>query len=274
MNRQVSPAQVEVNTAVWSRGPLVSEYDNRVLSPAEVLLMARYREFLTGRVLEAGCGAGRLLGYLVQLGADAHGTDISSAMVKRCRDRFPEADVRVGDLAALDATVSGPFDAVIMAYNLLDVFDDQGRRAVLETIRGMLAPHGLLLFSSHNLAAADRLRGGADRPSRAQRSVAGGWELLHRSPLWMGRALTRLPRRRSNRRRLGSLEHRADDHAVLNDSAHDYGLLHYYISRGEQERQLSELGYELVEALELDGRPVPPGNDGLGAALYYVCRTI
>ncbi|MGH2931039.1 MAG: class I SAM-dependent methyltransferase, partial [Solirubrobacteraceae bacterium] len=267
-----SHAQEDLNAAVWSAGRYLAEYDRPLLEPAEALLLARFREAFSRRVLDVGCGAGRILGYLVALGAQAHGIDISPRMVEHCRRRFPGIDVRVGDLRALPATVQGSFDVVLLSDNVLDVLDDLGRRAVLDDIRGLLAPRGLLVFSSHNLwtwehpdareaSAASRLR------SRAR--------LVRDRPLgWVVRAIVRLPRRRANRRRLAPLQRRAADHAIVNDPAHDYGLLHYYIDQRGQRRQLAELGYEMVEVVDVDGTPVPPGADGRGSTLYYVASPV
>jgi len=61
---------------------------------------------------------------------------------------------------------------------------------------------------------------------------------------------------------------------VLNDEAHEYGLLHYYIGRDAQERQLRAAGLELIECLDPDGGPVPGGRDGAGPWLHYVARRL
>ena len=54
--------------------------------------------------------------------------------------------------------------------NVLDVFDDAERRRVLADLRALLAPDGLLIFSSHNLAYVDRAAPGdgigADGPGK------------------------------------------------------------------------------------------------------------
>jgi SAM-dependent methyltransferase len=263
--------QAEINAKVWGSGRFVASYDYDSLQPSEALLLSRYREALTGRVLEAGCGTGRILGYLVMMGADAHGVDISSRMVERCRERFPGVDVRVGDLADLKAAVAGPCDAIFLADNVIDVFDDQQRRQVLADVRELLAPDGLILFSSHNLDSWDR----TPSPSAAGR-LTGILEIarraIHRNVIWWIRAALHLPSRRRNRRRLGPLQYREADHAVVNDAAHDYGLLHYYIGRAAQERQLTDLGYALIDVLEFHGPSVPAGQQGQDGSLYYVAR--
>jgi SAM-dependent methyltransferase len=241
-----------------------------VLTPAEVLILVRYRDQFAGRVLEVGCGAGRVLGYLVLLGGDVHGVDLSSDMVDYCRRVYPGAEVRVGDVGALRASTNGAYDIVLAADNLLDVFGDAERRRVLGDLRDLLAPSGVLVFSSHNLAHLDPgpRAGAAERPSPG----AAVRRLIDRSPSRVLDGAVRLARRRSNRRRLSALQYRGADHAVINDVAHDYGLLHYYIRREDQGRQLAALGLELVECLELEGGSVVPGSDGTGSSLYYVAR--
>ncbi len=264
--------QAEINSRVWRTRDNVADYANRSLRPVEIVLLMRYQPALSGRVLEAGCGAGRVLGYLVALGGEVHGVDVSRAMVDYCARTYPEADVRLGDLASLAETVSGPFDAVIVPDNTLDIFDDAQRRRVLGDIRELLAPGGVLIFSSHNLDHADgksEARGSA--PARAR----GGAMLARVAGLSLersARALTRLPRRVRNRRTLLPLQQRAADHAILNDSERDYGVLHYYIGRDAQERQLESLKFELVECLDVEGRRVSRGAIGYGPWLHYVAR--
>jgi SAM-dependent methyltransferase len=251
-----------------------------VLKPAEVLLLVRYRERFEGRVVEIGCGGGRILGYLVSLAGRLEAIDISPTMVRYCAAAFPEAHVRQGDLRALDVALEGAFDVVLASDNILDILDDGGRRRVLSEIRERhLGPGGLLVFSTHNLAhigapsAAPAAGSGLDsRESRhpARRALALVGRALDTAPAALVRGMGRRARELVNRRRLRRLEYRAGDHAVINDEAHEYGLLHYYIGRDDQQRQLEQLGYELVECLELDGAPVPAGRDGIGPSLYYV----
>jgi SAM-dependent methyltransferase len=233
-----------------------------------VVLLLRYREALSGRVLEVGCGGGRLLGYLLALGGEVHGIDVSDRMVEYCRRSYPQAHVRVGDAAALRASVEGRFSVVFPSFNLLDVFDDAGRRRVLTDIRGLLSPDGLLIFSSHNLAFIED--GQSVEPGGAR--LRALLSRLNRPPGALARDVGRLPARIRNRRRLAGLQRHEADHAILNDAAFDYSLLHYYIRRDDQARQLAELGYELIECLDLEGRRVEEGGDGEGPELHYVAR--
>jgi SAM-dependent methyltransferase len=267
-----SGSQLRVNKEAWERGGHVAGYANRRLLPVEVLLLVRYREALSGRVLEVGCGAGRILGYLVQLGGEVHGTDISRDMVEHCHAAYPAAHVRLGDVADVRAGIEGKFSALLAMDNLIDVFDDSERRRVLGEMRDLLEPDGLLIFGSHNLGYIERDRSGSlSQGKRVQELL---WKAGSRPIEDVVRVARRMPQRLANRRRLGPLESRGADHAIINDEAHDYSLLHYYIRHGDQRRQLQELGYELLECLDVDGRTLADGEDSPAPWLHYVARPV
>jgi SAM-dependent methyltransferase len=84
--------------STWHHG-LVAEYWARNnLDAPEVEL---YRPYLREPVLDAGCGAGRLLGPWHDEGIDIDGCDASADMVARCRDRAPGATLWVSPLHEL-----------------------------------------------------------------------------------------------------------------------------------------------------------------------------
>jgi SAM-dependent methyltransferase len=251
--------QPEANDRLWQSPGLVAEYANRTLRPVETMLLVRHRDQLGGRVLELGCGAGRLTGYLAELSPEVEGLDVSEAMLGYARDRYPKASFRLGDIRDLSAYESRSRDAVVAAYNLIDVLTDQDRRRVLEEVRRVVVPDGLFIFSSHNLGAADARQ----KPTHVRRD----------HPLRLAADLVRMPRRVRNSRRVRGSERHDAGYAVLNDVSHDFRALHYYISRDEQERQLAEHGFELLECLDLDGAGVAPGSAAEHSEeLHYVAR--
>lgn len=262
------------NLSEWAAGKYVDVYANHVLSPVEVQIFVRYRDALSGRVLDLGCGAGRVLFYLAMLGADAHGVDLAPRMVEYVRRTIPAAHVVVGDVSALASLVQGPFDAVIAPDNLFDIYDDAERRRVIASTLPLLAPAGLLIFSGHDLGWVEANPG----PRAFEVSSRGAVirKLFERSPADIAQALVRRRRAAENRKRLGPLEERHEHYAILNDFPHDYSLLHYYTRRDDQERQLRELGFDLVECLDGRGDVVPPGGHGPrdyhADNLYYVAR--
>jgi SAM-dependent methyltransferase len=252
-------AQRRVNDALWSRSDLVEFYARRNLRPVEVMLLIRYREALSGRVLELGCGAGRLTGYLAEIASAAHGVDISPAMIEYCRRTYPRASFSEGDMRDLSAFETGSFDVIVASFNVLDVLNDEERRDVVDRIHRVLVPGGLLMMSTHNRDFAPRL--------------AEPLQLRGRSLLRIAITLTRMPRRQRNRRRLMPLERNEPGYAILNDISHDFAALHYYIRHDAQQRQLAEHGFELEECLDLDGRPVAGDHHAPDCSeLHYVAR--
>jgi SAM-dependent methyltransferase len=260
-----SDEQAELNAAVWSRGAFVDSYDGGELKEPERQLLDRHRARLSGSVLELGCGAGRLTGHLIGLAEHVHGVDIAPAMVEHCRRAYPAASFDVADIRDLSRWPDAGLDAVIAAANVLDVLGDAERRRVIAQIARLLAPGGLLLLSAHNLAYASRIPGPlllAVERGRGSGSPRGGLA-----------ELARAPRRVRNRMRLARLQERHPDFAVLVDEAHDYTLLHYYVARDEQERQLAAAGLRLLECVDLGGRPVARGETAATSSeLHYVAE--
>jgi SAM-dependent methyltransferase len=250
--------QQQVNDELWSRAELAVEYANRDLRAAEVTLLIRYRDALSGRVLELGCGAGRVTGYLAEIAREVHAVDRMPAMVAACARAYPSVSVSEGDIRDLSRYEDASYDAAVATYGLIDVLDDAGRRALLRELHRIVRPSGLVVFSSHNRdcpPSGITLRGNG--------FLRGAARLRH------------VPRWARNRRRVLPLERRELDYAILNDISHDFSALHYYVTRDTQARQLAELGFALVECLDLDGRTVPPGGTAPGSPeLHYVARPV
>src|SRR4051812_37391247 len=120
-----------VNAAVWSRGEFVEEYVDTTLRAVEAIILLRYRDDVSGRVLELGSGAGRLTRCLLEVSSDVHGIDIAPAMVERARRDLPDATFHEGDIADLSRFDDGSFGAVAAPFNVLDVFGHEQRRDVL-----------------------------------------------------------------------------------------------------------------------------------------------
>lgn len=115
-----------------------------------------------GRVLELGCGTGRVLAALARAGVPATGVDLSAAMLTAAAARLrtiPGADVRLqaADMRAFD--LAETFEAVLITCRAFHhVTDPEGQRATLEAARRRLPAGGLLvldLFDPLLLLAGD-----------------------------------------------------------------------------------------------------------------------
>jgi len=88
------------------------------------------------RVLDAGCGPGRVGGFLASVGHTVVGVDVDPVLIAAAREDHPGPRWLVGDLAELDLTAEEePFDAIVCAGNVMTFLAPSTRRAVLERMR-------------------------------------------------------------------------------------------------------------------------------------------
>ena len=96
------------------------------------------------RVLDAGCGTGRVAARLASLGHTVTGADVDESMVAEARRRWPGLEWLVADLAALPASAA-PYDLVVMAGNVVPFVEPAALRGTLAALAGRLVPAGLLV---------------------------------------------------------------------------------------------------------------------------------
>lgn len=97
------------------------------------------------RVLDAGCGPGRVGGELAARGHVVVGVDVDPVLIEAAETDHPGPTWLVGDLAEMDLSSVGidePFDAIVCCGNVMTFLAPSTRRAVLGAIRAHLAPGG------------------------------------------------------------------------------------------------------------------------------------
>lgn len=98
------------------------------------------------RVLDAGCGTGRVAIELARRGYATVGVDVDPDLLARARDKAPSLEWVDGDLATLTpGTAPGPFAAGVLAGNVM-IFVARGTEAdVVAKVSERLAPGGLVV---------------------------------------------------------------------------------------------------------------------------------
>jgi SAM-dependent methyltransferase len=96
------------------------------------------------RVLDAGCGTGRVAVRLAELGYRCVGVDTDSSMLEQARSASSEVSWVRADLAeGLDDPA--PFDLVVAAGNVVPLLAAGTELTVLSNLAGYLVPDGLLV---------------------------------------------------------------------------------------------------------------------------------
>ena len=95
------------------------------------------------RVLDAGCGTGRVAIRLAELGYDVLGVDIDAAMLAMAREEAPDLDWRVGDLALLDT--GQLFDVVLVAGNTIPLLEPGTLDSAARHLAAQLEAGGVLV---------------------------------------------------------------------------------------------------------------------------------
>ena len=98
-------------------------------------------------ILDAGCGPGRVGGYLAAAGHRVVGVDVDPALIAAAEQDHPGPRWLVGDLAELDLPARGvgePFDVIVSAGNVMAFLAPSTRVPVLSRLRSHLRADGRL----------------------------------------------------------------------------------------------------------------------------------
>ncbi|WP_316774011.1 class I SAM-dependent methyltransferase [Streptomyces sasae] len=122
----------------------------------------------TARVLDHGCGYGRVMAELSEHGfSDVSGVDLSPALIARGRRLRP--DLRFSVLKSPPGLPCAPesFDVVLLFAVLTCIPDDDAQRALATEVNRLLTPGGLLYVSDMVLQDDERIPAPATLPHQA-----------------------------------------------------------------------------------------------------------
>ncbi len=99
------------------------------------------------RVLDAGCGTGRVGIRLAELGYDVVGVDVDESMLAVARRTAPQVPWHSADLSHLsvaDLDGASGFDVVVMAGNVVPLLGEGTLPRTMRSLAGLLRPGGLV----------------------------------------------------------------------------------------------------------------------------------
>lgn len=137
-------AQLPTLAAVLDPGDLLGA-KNRLIDRAQKRALRRAIGDVHGkRVLDFGCGTGRIAGWLTALGADVLGVDPSPAMIDAARRAFPGTAFEV--ISSPHDLPTEAFDVVVTVYVLqYPIRNAAGAERLLTEVAGALRHGGRLV---------------------------------------------------------------------------------------------------------------------------------
>ncbi len=142
------------------------------------------------RVLDAGCGTGRVAVRLAELGYDCVGVDLDASMLAEARRAAPHVPWVLADLSVLDLAareLPDRFDLVVAAGNVVPLLAAGTGPAAVARLAAHLVPDGLLV-AGFGLDPA-HLPPGCDPVPLADHDAwcaAAGLTLVRRLATWDG----------------------------------------------------------------------------------------
>jgi len=134
------------------------EYDAALAGSPLLELDLRFAERhfpIPGRLIDLGCGTGRLLVHFSKRGFSCLGVDLSQAMLDVAKQKAADARVVIETLKAnlvdLDAVPAASFDYAACLFSTLGMIRGaDNRQQFLRRVRRMLKPGGVFVLHAHN----------------------------------------------------------------------------------------------------------------------------
>lgn len=153
------PPGVDRSLADYFRAPEVARSYDQQLADSHLLRIDQQftdQHFpAPGRLLDLGCGTGRLLAHAAQRGCWCLGVDLSHEMLRVAREKVaavPHACHFIrANIVELDAIEGGSFDYAACLFSTLGmVIGHEHRLRVLQHVHRLLRPGGVFVLHVHN----------------------------------------------------------------------------------------------------------------------------
>jgi len=125
----------------WNEGPKITRQIKQVLK--------RY-DITGGKVLELGCGNGRISINMAKRGFNVTGVDISKQYLEAAQKKAKRARIKArfihGDYRKIDKLIHDKFDLVISIWTSLGFYDQRTDQRLFRKVAGLLKKKGIFLI--------------------------------------------------------------------------------------------------------------------------------
>jgi SAM-dependent methyltransferase len=135
---------------------MISHYDEQIQHSPLALADSKFCQqwcHPSGRILDVGCGTGRLAQQFAGLGCEYVGVDLSEEMLAVARQNNPNSlcTFRHANLVTLCDTIQDTFDSAICLYSTLGMIRGEPQREnVIRNVAKLLRPGGRFIVHVHN----------------------------------------------------------------------------------------------------------------------------
>ncbi|MEP7048204.1 MAG: class I SAM-dependent methyltransferase [Ilumatobacteraceae bacterium] len=244
VRRDPPSAPETANRKVWAHVDAVARFASAqgwIDRSERVLLERTTTDHVGGDVLDIGVGGGRTVPLLRPAATRYVGIDFLPELVTASSNRFPDADIRVGDARHLDFP-DASFDLVVFSINGIDAISHSDRSIAMREIHRVLRPSGTFVFSTHNRdGPGPRERPWTMPPVSVRQPRSSARTLVHR--------MVRFRTSMTNYRQSVSINEVGPDWMVTSSGAHDFGLVVHYTTASAVQAELRASGF--AGAIEL-----------------------
>ena len=232
---------MDKNLEVYNSKHVVSWYARlREIIPVERAVFETYKRLLQqGDVLDIGIGGGRTTSYLLPVSKNYTGIDYSESFIATVKHNYPDAAFFVMDARDLSGFKNESFDLVNFSFNGIDYVDKEGREKIISEVTRILKPGGIFFFSTHN--------------KNHRNFNTSPWLNKNNSLFTNIKTFIKLLPFFAKKRKQKREEIFTEDYAIINDSAHNYGLMTFYTSPELLRKQLLDAGLSEVVFLAKTG---------------------
>lgn len=270
-------ATVERNQALFNSDFVVSQYRAQALHPAGFWDRGEQAAFLLAAsrvrqrpILDLGVGAGRTTDILRLISDDYTAGDYAPEMCAAFALFKPTVPIRLLDARDLSDLDDHSFGLTVFSCNAIDAVPHDQRRQVVDELRRVTAPDGLVIFSTLNKYGMSY----REIPFQLKRPTTSFTVGKFLRGIVAGAAD---PVRRVRRvRTFRQTRPRAEDHgswATYPMAAHDFAMLIHFTSLPALRRLLDESELETISVFADDGSAIPPhATESKADSFTVVCQ--